>query len=92
MEPRKRKISVTLDAALLTELEQGEGSVSAQLNDALRREIDRRRGRTGLRAFLDELAAERGPLDTPEDLAEMERIEEVWRRIDATPLPGERAS
>lgn len=92
MEAPKRKISVTLDGDLLAELERGEGSVSAQLNDALRRELERRRSQRGLQAFLDELDATEGPLDTPEDLAEMQRIEEIWRRIDATPHPGEQAS
>ncbi len=97
----KRKISVTLDADLLAELEQGEGGVSAQLNDALRAEIRRRRQAAGWQAVLDELLDDDGPLDTPEDLAAMARMEEQWRELDraaerrATPsgtTPRRRAS
>lgn len=82
MDGPKRKISVTLDAELLAELEQGAGSTSAQLNEALRAEIMRRRQRAGWQAVLDDLLESDGPLDTPEDLAAMARMEEQWRELD----------
>lgn len=82
MSPPKRKISVTVDADLLAELERAGGSVSAQLNEALRAEVRRRREQVALQRLLDDLEAEDGPLDTPEDLAEMARIERIFRALD----------
>lgn len=96
MDPVKRKISVTLDADLLAELERGPGSVSGQLNDALRAEVARRRRRAALMRFLDELDALHGPLDSAEDLAEMAGIERMWRTAEGAPVrqvdAAERAS
>ncbi len=70
----KRKVSITLDADLVAELEtEGRESLSAQVNAALRGELVRRRRHRALGKLLDELAAERGPLDTPEDKAEIAR-------------------
>lgn len=90
----KQKISVTLDADLLAELRRNPGSVSAQLNDALRAEIDRRRQRAAMQRYLAELDESEGPLDSPEDIAEMERIEQVWRELDGSGAgrPERRAS
>lgn len=65
----KRKISVTIDAQLLDELEEAGVNVSAQINEALSLELERRRRRAALGAMLDQMAAERGPLDSPEDEA-----------------------
>lgn len=76
-EPSKRKISVTLDADLVDELAAQGGGLSTRVNDAVRRELARQRRHDALGAFLDRLAAERGPLDTPEDEAEMRRFAEL---------------
>ncbi|WP_163512489.1 type II toxin-antitoxin system CcdA family antitoxin [Fodinicola acaciae] len=65
----KRKISVTIDAELLDELEKAGVNVSAQINEALSLELDRRRRQAALAAMLDEMAAERGPLDSADDEA-----------------------
>jgi hypothetical protein len=71
----KRKISLSLDADLVDEFEQdATGGLSAQVNDALRAEVDRRRRQRALRALLDRLAAEDGPLG-PDDEAEIARFE-----------------
>ncbi|MGH3764661.1 MAG: hypothetical protein ACRDS0_31810 [Pseudonocardiaceae bacterium] len=43
----------------------------------MRRELARLRRHEALGALLDHLAAERGPLDTPEDEAEMRRFAEL---------------
>lgn len=82
MDEVKRKISVTLDADLLAELAAGEGSISAQLNVALRAEIRRRRQADGWQRILDEMLEADGPLDTLEDIEAMARIAERWRELD----------
>lgn len=93
MSPPKRKISVTVDADLLAELEKSGGSVSAQLNEALRAEVVRRRQHVALQRLLDDLEEEDGPLDTPEDIAEMARIERIFQALDeARDEPGRQAS
>lgn len=75
--PPKRKVSLSLDADLVEELgHDPDGSLSTQVNRALRAEVELRRGQRALRALLDELDAENGPL-SPEDEAEIER----YRRI-----------
>jgi hypothetical protein len=73
----KRKISLSLDADLLDELEHDatEG-LSSQVNVVLRAEVDRRRRHKALRALLDRLDAEDGPLGA-EDEAEIARFEQV---------------
>lgn len=93
MSGPKRKISVTVDADLLAELEKADGSVSAQLNEALRAEVLRRRQRAALHRLLDDLEESDGPLDTPEDVAELSRIEHVFRALDeAAGAPRRNAS
>ena len=61
MQP-KRKVSVSLDAALVAELETADDSLSAQVNAALQVELDRRRRQRLLRELLDQLDAEHGPV------------------------------
>lgn len=90
VEPVKRKISVTLDADLLAELERASGSVSGQLNEALRAEVARRRRRAALLRFLDELEESEGPLDTPEDVAAMQRIEQTFRDLERSAADHDR--
>jgi hypothetical protein len=73
----KRKISLSLDADLIEELEQdvGEG-LSSQVNVVLRAEVERRRRHRALQALLDRLAVEDGPLSA-EDEPEILRFEQV---------------
>jgi hypothetical protein len=73
MTTTKRKLSLTLDEDLLVFLEQNAEALSAQVNDALRNEVARQRQRQALGVLLDRLAREDGPLDTPEDEAEIAR-------------------
>ena len=73
----KRKVSLTLDADIVDELGDSTGmAISSQVNEALRREISRRRHQRALGTLLGELAAEDGPLDTGE-LEEVGRYEEL---------------
>jgi antitoxin CcdA len=70
----KRKVSITLDADLVAAIEtEGGDNLSAEVNTALRAEFARRRRQQALGQLLDHLADERGPLDTPEDEAEIAR-------------------
>jgi antitoxin CcdA len=70
----KRKVSITLDADLVEALEaDGSTTLSAEVNSALRAEFTRRKRQQALTDLLDRLADERGPLDTPEDEAEIAR-------------------
>ena len=50
----KRKISVSLDEDLVEELEAGGEALSAQVNEAIRVELTRRRRQRLLREMLDE--------------------------------------
>jgi post-segregation antitoxin CcdA len=69
----KRKVSLSLDADLVDELERAPDlALSAQVNEAIRVEVSRRRRQQALRVLLDVLAAEDGPL-TAEDEAEIGR-------------------
>jgi len=61
----KRKVSVSLDEDLVEELEQEDQGLSAQVNQALRAELDRRRRNRLLVELLDQLDAEHGPVDEP---------------------------
>jgi len=70
----KRKISVTVDAHLVAELEATGENLSAQVNDALRHDLMSRRRERALARYLDRLATEEGPLDTPEDEREIQRL------------------
>ncbi|MGD0683578.1 MAG: type II toxin-antitoxin system CcdA family antitoxin [Streptosporangiaceae bacterium] len=69
----KRKISVTLDADLVAEVDDGE-NLSARVNAALRADLENRRRQRALGDLLDRLAAERGPLDGVDDEAEIARF------------------
>ncbi len=70
----KRKVSVTLDADLVAAMEADSSTtLSAEVNSALRAEFIRRRRQQALAGLLDQLAGERGGLDTPEDQAEIAR-------------------
>jgi antitoxin CcdA len=68
MHSTKRKVSVSLDATLVAELEDGDESLSAQVNAAVRAELQRRRRQRLLSELLDRLDAEQGPV--PEGLVE----------------------
>src|SRR4051812_36356701 len=59
----KRKISVSLDEDLVEELEREDQGLSTQVNVAVRAELERRRRHRLLVEFLDQLDAERGPVD-----------------------------
>ncbi len=72
---RKVKRSVTLDADLLEFV--GAENLSRRLNALLREEVERLRHHQALRAFLDHLEAEEGPLLTPHD---RERAD-FWDRL-----------
>jgi Arc/MetJ-type ribon-helix-helix transcriptional regulator len=71
----KRKISVTLDADLVAAVEADAGeNLSARVNAALRADLEDRNRQRALSGLLGRLAAERGPLDTAEDEAEIARF------------------
>ena len=59
----KRKVSVSLDEDLVAELEAGDEALSAQVNEAIRSEVERRRRNRLLGEMLDALDAELGPVD-----------------------------
>jgi hypothetical protein len=63
MTTTKRKVSVSLDEDLVAELEAGDATLSAQVNEAVRVELGRRRQQRLLTAMLDELEAVHGPPD-----------------------------
>ncbi len=67
----KRKVTVTIDEALAEALERA-GGVSGQLNEAGWALVERRSRLEHLRALLDALDAEDGPL--PEDPTEDDRL------------------
>lgn len=82
--PKKRKVSVSLDADLIDKLEAvGIDNLSARVNAALHRELEHELHLLALRDLLDELAEERGPLDTPEDEAEIQRFMTILRSLEA---------
>jgi len=60
MTKTKRKVSVSLDAELLDELDAGDGALSNQVNDALRNELMRRRRQRMLAELLNELEVQNG--------------------------------
>jgi antitoxin CcdA len=73
----KRKVSLTLDADLVEELEHApDEALSAQVNAAIRAEVERRRRQRALRDLLTELDVEDGPL-TEEDQAEIARYQRI---------------
>jgi post-segregation antitoxin (ccd killing protein) len=59
----KRKVSVSLDEDLVEELEREEEGLSAQVNMAVRAELERRRRNRLLTELLAELDAKHGPVD-----------------------------
>jgi antitoxin CcdA len=61
MTTTKRKISVSLDEDLVEELEAGGETVSAQVNEAIRADLSRRRRFRLLEQMLDELEVSHGP-------------------------------
>lgn len=63
---QKRKVSVTLDEDLVEALESEDANLSAQVNEAIRLVVETRRREDALRAFLDELEADDGPVDEAE--------------------------
>ena len=63
MTTTKRKVSVSLDEDLVAELEAGDEALSAQVNDAVRSELERRRHHRLLNELLDDLEAAHGPAD-----------------------------
>ena len=63
MNPVKRKVSVSLDEDLVEELEREDQGLSAQVNVAVRAELERRRRHRLLGELLDQLDAEHGPVD-----------------------------
>lgn len=63
MTTTKRKVSVSLDADLVAELEAGDDALSAQVNDAVRSELERRRRQRLLTELLTELDNVHGPAD-----------------------------
>ena len=62
MSVTKRKISVTLDEDLISELEVGDQSLSALVNMAVRAELERRVRQRRLVELLDRLDDEKGPV------------------------------
>jgi hypothetical protein len=68
----KQKVSLSLDADLITEFEK-DGPLSTAVNDALRSEWERRRHAHALDELLVAYEREHGALDTPADLAAIER-------------------
>ncbi len=68
MTTTKRKVSVSLDADLVDELEASEEALSAQVNEAIRNELVRRRRQRVLGEMLAKLDELHGPVD--EDLVE----------------------
>lgn len=62
MTAPKRKISVSVDAHLVEELERGSEGLSTQVNEAIREAVSRRRRQRLLRELLADLEAEHGPL------------------------------
>lgn len=66
MTAAKRKISVSLDAELVEELEASDAALSTQVNDAVRDALERRRRQRLLRLLLAELDRRHGAV--PEKL------------------------
>lgn len=60
----KVKKTVSLDADLVAAV--GEGNLSAEVNEALRRRVDTVRREAALAGYLDRMAAAEGPVDEGE--------------------------
>ncbi len=90
MSEPKRKVSVTLDADLVAEVEADGDRLSARVNEALREDLARRRQQRALGRLLDWLAEQDGALDTPEDKAEIARaMRMLGHEPDPDLLPDE---
>ena len=63
MATPKRKMTVTIDADLVSEMELADEPISTQVNRAVSESISLRRQRRLLREMLDEFEAELGPVD-----------------------------
>jgi len=63
MTATKRKVSVSLDEDLVSELERGGEALSSQVNEAVRLELQRRRRHRLLGEMLDDIEAAQGPAD-----------------------------
>lgn len=63
MTATKRKVSISLDEDLVRELELADETLSVQVNEAVRRELEQRRRNRLLREMLDGWERERGPVD-----------------------------
>ena len=63
MTTTKRKVSVSLDEDLVSELEAGGEALSSQVNEAVRLELTRRRRSRLLGEMLDGLDATHGPVN-----------------------------
>jgi metal-responsive CopG/Arc/MetJ family transcriptional regulator len=74
MTVQKRKVSMSLDEDLVAELEKGSEALSAQVNEAIRAVIEKRRHQQALGNFLDQLDLVHGPLDTAEDERQISRF------------------
>jgi len=72
---QKRKISVTLDDELVSALEGAEETLSSQVNEAVRVEVERRARHTLLKDWLSEIELTDGPVDE----ALVVRFEELLR-------------
>lgn len=59
----KRKVSISLDEDLVEELEREGQALSAQINVAVRQELEHRQRQRLLVELLDQLDAEHGPVD-----------------------------
>jgi antitoxin CcdA len=60
MTAAKRKISVSIDADLVDELERGDDGLSKQVNDAVRETLERRRRFVQLEKWLASLDSREG--------------------------------
>ena len=84
----KRKVSVTLDADLVGEIEARGENLSAHVNTALRNELAARRRHRALADLLDRLAAERGGLDSHEDEQAIHRFMQLLGGPAPQPAPS----
>jgi len=63
MSSTKRKVSISLDEDLVEELEREAQGLSAQVNMAVRAELERRHRHRLLVDLLDQIDVEQGPVD-----------------------------
>lgn len=82
MQTAKRKISVSLDEDLVAELDKRGGSLSAQVNAAVRETLAHQSRQRRLAELLDTLDAEEGPVD--------ETLVERFKRLLGSPRLSDR--